>query len=129
MTDELNKKILIVDDEPTMRMIIRRILWQMGLRQVAEACDGKEALCRLKAEHYAIVVVDWNMPHLSGIELLRAIRAIPSLQQTPVLMVTAEDNQSKVVEAIEAGVNQYVIKPFTPKQFEEKVRHIFDLSP
>ena len=128
MNIDHSQKILVVDDEPTMRMIIERILRQMQFSHVVLASDGKQAMDKLEKEPYALVVADWNMPNLSGLELLRAIRANPKLQTIPVLMVTAEDNHQKVLEAIKAGVNHYILKPFTTTQFEEKVGQILGRS-
>ncbi len=121
-----NMRILVVDDFSTMRRIVKSIVKQLGFNNVDEAEDGKQALEMLKGGKYGFVVSDWNMPNMTGIDLLRAIRADPGLKDTPVLMVTAETEKQIVVDAIQAGVNNYVVKPFTPQVFEEKMNKIFE---
>jgi len=121
-----NMRILVVDDFSTMRRIVKSIVKQLGFNNVDEAEDGKQALEMLKGGKYGFVVSDWNMPNMTGIDLLRAIRADPDLKDTPVLMVTAETEKQIVVDAIQAGVNNYVVKPFTPQVFEEKMNKIFE---
>nr|WP_268748160.1 chemotaxis response regulator CheY [Methyloterricola oryzae] len=119
-------RILVVDDFSTMRRIVKSIVKQLGFNNVDEAEDGKQALEMLKGGKYGFVVSDWNMPNMTGIDLLRAIRADPDLKDTPVLMVTAETEKQIVVDAIQAGVNNYIVKPFTPQVFEEKMNKIFE---
>lgn len=121
-----NMRILVVDDFSTMRRIVKSIVKQLGFNNVDEAEDGKQALEMMKAGKYGFVVSDWNMPNMTGIDLLRAIRADPDLKDTPVLMVTAETEKQIVVDAIQAGVNNYIVKPFTPQVFEEKMNKIFE---
>ncbi|WP_045223589.1 chemotaxis response regulator CheY [Methyloterricola oryzae] len=121
-----NMRILVVDDFSTMRRIVKSIVKQLGFNNVDEAEDGKQALEMLKGGKYGFVVSDWNMPNMTGIDLLRAIRADPDLKDTPVLMVTAETEKQIVVDAIQAGVNNYIVKPFTPQVFEEKMNKIFE---
>lgn len=123
---DLNMKILVVDDFSTMRRIVKSIVKQLGFNNIDEAEDGKQALEMLKGGKYGFVVSDWNMPNMTGIDLLRAIRADPELKDTPVLMVTAETEKQIVVDAIQAGVNNYIVKPFTPQVFEEKMNKIFE---
>lgn len=118
-------KVLVVDDFATMRKIIRNILKQIGFEQIIEAEDGHAALQVLKHEPVGLVVTDWNMPNLSGIELLRQIRQNPQTAKVPVLMVTAEGLKENVLEAVKAGVNNYVVKPFTAEVFQEKIEAIF----
>ena len=124
MADQ-NMKILTVDDFSTMRRIIRNMLRQLGYSNVVEAEDGAEALSLLQREKVDFVISDWNMPHMNGLDLLKAIRADDNLKPLPVLLVTAEALKENVVEALKAGVNNYVIKPFTAETLKEKIDAIF----
>jgi two-component system, chemotaxis family, chemotaxis protein CheY len=124
MTDH-NMKILIVDDFSTMRRIIRNMLRQLGYINMVEAVDGAEALSLLQREKVDFVISDWNMPNMSGLDLLKAIRADENLKPIPVLLVTAEALKENVVEAVKAGVNNYVVKPFTAETLKEKIDAIF----
>ena len=117
--------VLIVDDAPTMRRIVRSLLREIGIRNVREAEDGIVALEELKQRRADLVVSDWNMPQMSGIELLRAIRGDDGLKDIPVLMVTAESKKENIMEAVQAGVNNYIVKPFNAKTLEEKLTKIF----
>lgn len=119
-------RILVVDDFSTMRRIIKAILKQLGYDDIEEAEDGKQAYEKLKAGKFDFVVSDWNMPNMTGIELLRAVRSDPALKDMPFLMVTAETEKHIVVEAIQAGVSNYIVKPFTAKLFEEKMDKILE---
>lgn len=119
-----NTKFLIVDDFPTMRRIVKNLLGDLGYTNTVEADDGSTALPILKAGGIEFVVTDWNMPDMTGLELLKAIRAEPSLASLPVLMVTAEANKEQIVEAAQAGVNGYIIKPFTAETLKEKLDRI-----
>ena len=123
---DLKIKILIVDDFSTMRRIVKNILKQIGYTDIDEAEDGNGALVKLRQDKYDLVVSDWNMPNMSGLDLLKAIRADNGLNGIPVLMVTAEAKKENVVEAIKAGVNNYVVKPFTAEILKEKIEKIFD---
>jgi two-component system, chemotaxis family, chemotaxis protein CheY len=125
MPADLNMKILVVDDMSTMRRIVKNILKQLGFSNMEEAENGQEALQKLKADTYGFVVSDWNMPVMPGIEMLRAIRADDTLKHIPVLMVTAEAQKENLIEAIQAGVNNYVVKPFTAETMQEKINKIF----
>jgi two-component system, chemotaxis family, chemotaxis protein CheY len=118
-------KVLIVDDFATMRKIVRNILKQIGFEDISEAEDGNAALQVLKNDTIGLVVTDWNMPNMTGLDLLRNIRQDPKLGQTPVLMVTAEGLKENVLEAVKAGVNNYVVKPFTAEVLQEKIEAIF----
>ncbi len=118
-------KVLVVDDFATMRKIVRNILKQIGFENITEAEDGHVALQILKTENVGLVVTDWNMPNLSGLDLLRQIRQNPQTAKVPVLMVTAEGLKENVLEAVKAGVNNYVVKPFTAEVFQEKIEAIF----
>ena len=124
MADQ-NMKILTVDDFSTMRRIIRNMLRQLGYNNIVEAEDGAEALSLLQREKVDFVISDWNMPNMSGLDLLKAIRADDNLKPLPVLLVTAEALKENVVEALKAGVNNYVIKPFTAETLKEKIDAIF----
>jgi two-component system chemotaxis response regulator CheY len=125
MPADLNMKILVVDDMSTMRRIVKNILKQLGFANMEEAENGQEALAKLRTDSYGFVVSDWNMPVMAGIEMLRAIRADEKLKHIPVLMVTAEAQKENLIEAIQAGVNNYVVKPFTAEVMQEKIGKIF----
>ena len=125
MPADPNMKILVVDDMSTMRRIVKNIMKQLGFANVEEAENGKDALDKLKAEAFGFVISDWNMPVMTGIELLRAIRADDKLKALPVLMVTAEAQKENLVEAIQAGVSNYIVKPFTAEVLQEKMNKIF----
>ncbi|MCC6501698.1 MAG: chemotaxis response regulator CheY [Deltaproteobacteria bacterium] len=114
-------KILVVDDFSTMRRIIRNILREIGYNNVDEADDGSTALEKLKSSKFDFVVTDWNMPNMPGIELLKAIRQDEVLKNTPVLMVTAEAAKENVVTAVAAGVNNYIVKPFTAAALKDRI--------
>lgn len=118
-------KILVVDDFATMRRIIKNILKQLGYTNADEADDGSSALTKLKAAKFDFVITDWNMPNMSGLELIKAIRADDGLKHIPILMVTAEAMKENIVEAIKAGVSNYIVKPFTAEVMKEKLDKIF----
>lgn len=120
-------KILIVDDFSTMRRIIKNLLRDLGFNNTSEADDGLTALPMLKAGSFDLLVTDWNMPGMQGIDLLKAVRADEdeNLKNIPVLMVTAEQKKEQIVEAAQAGVNGYVVKPFTALILKEKLEKIF----
>ncbi|HBG46129.1 MAG TPA: response regulator [Deltaproteobacteria bacterium] len=116
-----NMKILVVDDFSTMRRIIKNILREIGYNNVDEADDGTTALEKLRTGKFDFVVTDWNMPNMPGIDLLKHIRQDDSLKNTPVLMVTAESAKENVVTAVQAGVNNYIVKPFTAAALKERI--------
>jgi len=118
-------RILLVDDMATMRRIIGTILSQLGFKNVDEAEDGEVALQKLKEGNYDFVITDWNMPNMTGLELVQAIRSDEKLKGLPVLMVTAEAKKENVIAAIKAGVNNYIVKPFTPETLKKKIDDIF----
>jgi two-component system chemotaxis response regulator CheY len=118
--------ILIVDDFSTMRRIIKNLLRDLGYTNTAEADDGKTALPMLQSGNFDFLVTDWNMPGMTGIELLKHVRADAKLKTMPVLMVTAEAKRDQIVEAAQAGVNGYVVKPFTAAALKEKIERIFE---
>ncbi len=119
-------KILIVDDFSTMRRIIKNLLRDLGFNNTAEADDGNTALPMLQKGNYDFLITDWNMPGMKGIDLLKAVRADPKLATLPVLMVTAERTRENIVLAAEAGVNGYIVKPFTALTLDEKMERIFE---
>lgn len=125
MPADPNMKVLVVDDMVTMRRIVKNILKQLGFSNIDEAENGQEGLQKLRAEPFGFVVSDWNMPVMTGIDMLRAIRADDKLKAIPVLMVTAEAQQANLVEAIQAGVSNYIVKPFTAETMQEKLQKIF----
>ena len=122
---DVNMKVLIVDDFATMRRIVKNILRQLGFRNISEADDGKTALQALKKEKFDLILSDWNMPEMPGIELLKAVRADDELKDIPFLMVTAEAEKGNIVEAVKLGVSNYKIKPFTAETMSEKLGKIF----
>ena len=122
---DFSMKVLVVDDFSTMRRIVKNTLRQIGFTTIEEAEDGQKAYDRLVSEKFDFVVSDWNMPNMTGIDLLRKVRATPQIKDIPFLMVTAEAKQENIVEAIKAGVSNYIVKPFTVATLDEKVRKIF----
>jgi len=117
-------KILVVDDFPTMRRIIKNLLKQLGYENIEEAEDGIQAYSKLKNNGFEFIVSDWNMPNMDGFELLKKVRSDPQLKDIPFLMVTAEAEKDKVIEAIKAGVSNYIVKPFTAEVLREKMDRI-----
>jgi two-component system chemotaxis response regulator CheY len=118
-------KFLVVDDFSTMRRIVRNLLKELGYTNAEEAEDGVVALNMLRANKFDFVVSDWNMPNMTGIELLKNIRADESLKNLPVLMITAEARKENIIEAAQAGANGYIVKPFTAATLDEKLTKIF----
>ncbi len=119
-------KILIVDDFSTMRRIIKNLLRDLGFTNTIEADDGQSALPLLKAGSIDFLITDWNMPGMTGIDLLKTVREDPNIKQIPVLMVTAEAKREQIIAAAQAGVNGYVVKPFTATVLKEKIDKIFE---
>lgn len=119
-------KILIVDDFSTMRRIIKNLLRDLGFNNTQEADDGNTGLPMLQSGNFDFLVTDWNMPGMTGIELLRAVRADDRLKDLPVLMVTAEAKKEQIVMAAQEGVNGYIVKPFTAQTLKEKIEKIFE---
>lgn len=124
MSVNKNLKILIVDDFATMRKVIRNLLKQGGFENVVEAEDGVAALKILQSQKVDFVISDWNMPNMSGLELLKAVRGSDDLKELPFLMVTAEALKDNVVAAVKAGVSNYIVKPFTAEVLNEKIEKI-----
>jgi two-component system chemotaxis response regulator CheY len=117
-------KFLVVDDSLTMRRIVVNALKAIGYDSVIEAADGKEAFGKLQAEGADFVISDWNMPEMNGLELVKTIRSSSTLSDTPVLMVTTRGNKDDVIEAMQARVNNYIVKPFTPQALKEKLDQV-----
>lgn len=123
---DLSMKLLVVDDFSTMRRIVKNLLKQIGYVNIEEAEDGVQAFSKLKAGSIDFIISDWNMPNMDGLELLKNVRNDPQLKDIPVLMVTAEAEKEKVVAAIQAGVNNYIVKPFTGEVLKEKIDKILE---
>lgn len=121
-----NMKFLVVDDFSTMRRIVRNLLKELGYTNVDEAEDGVAALQKLEGGNFQFVVTDWNMPNMTGIELLKTIRAHAGLKHMPVLMITAEAKKENIIEAAQSGASGYIVKPFTAATLEEKLGKIFE---
>jgi two-component system chemotaxis response regulator CheY len=117
-------KILAVDDSPTMRRIIVNTLKRAGFENVAEATDGKDALAKLKTDKFGFVITDWNMPEMDGLSFVNAMRADPEFKAMPVLMITTRSVKEDIIEAMKAGVNNYIVKPFTPETLAEKINQV-----
>lgn len=126
MAADTKMHVLVVDDFATMRRIITNVLKQLGYETILEAEDGAKALQIMETERVDFVITDWNMPQMSGLDLLLAIRASEDKKHIPVLMVTAEAMQENIVKAAQAGVNNYIIKPFDAKTLSEKINKIFE---
>ena len=117
-------KVLVVDDYSTMRRIIRNLLTQIGYSEIDEAADGTEALQKLRAVHYGLVISDWNMEPMTGFDLLKQVRADDKLKTTPFIMVTAESKTENVVAAKQAGVDNYIVKPFNATTLQQKINSV-----
>lgn len=117
-------KVLIVDDFATMRRILKNILKKIGFTNIIEADDGSNALKVLEKEKVDLVISDWNMPKMTGLELLKAVRSNAAFKDLPFLMVTAEAQKQNIIEAVQAGVSNYVVKPFTEEVITEKLEKI-----
>ena len=118
-------RFLVVDDFSTMRRILRNLLKELGFTNVDEAEDGQAALHKLRSQTFDFVVSDWNMPNMTGIELLRNVRADAQLKHLPFLMITAEAKRENIIEAAQAGASGYIVKPFTAATLEEKLGKVF----
>lgn len=119
-----NLKILAVDDSPTMRRIIINTLKRAGYKDVIEASDGKDALAKMKVESVNFIITDWNMPDMDGLTLVTNLRSSAEYKEVPILMVTTRSVKDDIVEALKAGVNNYIVKPFTPDTLKEKIEQI-----
>ncbi len=127
MTDIATAKILVVDDSSTMRRILKNTLSQCGFTDVDEAGDGAEALVKCAEKQYDCVLTDWNMPEVDGLELATRLRADPKYAKTPIMMVTTEGGKKDVMEALIKGVNDYIVKPFTPDLVKGKMMKLLGL--
>lgn len=125
MALDKNMKVLVVDDFSTMRRIVKNILRQLGFNNILEADDGSTGLDILQKEKIDLIISDWNMPKMTGLELLKAVRGDDALRDIPFLMVTAEAQQENIIEAVKAGVNNYIVKPFTAETLGKKIEQIY----
>jgi two-component system chemotaxis response regulator CheY len=119
-----NLKILAVDDSPTMRRIIINTLKRAGFSDVVEATDGKDALAKMKVEDFNFIITDWNMPEMDGLSFVTNLRSNDEYDKLPILMVTTRSVKDDIIEAMKAGVNSYIVKPFTPDTLREKINQI-----
>jgi two-component system, chemotaxis family, chemotaxis protein CheY len=117
-------KILAVDDSPTMRRIIVNTLKRAGFEDVTEASDGKDAMAKMKVEQFNFVITDWNMPEMDGLTFVTQIRSQDEFKDMPILMVTTRSVKDDIIEAMKAGVNNYIVKPFTPETLGEKINQV-----
>lgn len=124
MAVDMSMNILIVDDYKTMLRIIRNLLKQLGFENVDEATDGGAALVKIRERQYGLVISDWNMEPMTGIELLREVRSDEKVNQTPFIMITAESKTENVVAAKQAGVNNYIVKPFNAETLKKKMSSV-----
>ncbi len=125
MAYDTNMKVLVVDDFATMRRIVKNILTQLGFKNIIEADDGATAVDLLKTQKVDLIISDWNMPKMTGLELLQHVRADPAMANTPFVMVTAEAQQDNIILAVKAKVSQYIVKPFTAETLGEKLEKVF----
>ncbi|MCS7212934.1 MAG: response regulator [Candidatus Calescibacterium sp.] len=117
-------RILIVDDHEPMRKIIKNILRQIGLEDMDEAIDGRDAVKKMKEKNFDIVLLDWNMPGMTGLDVLKIIKSDQNLKNIPVIMVTAESSKEKIIEAVNFGVTDYIVKPFTAEVLKKKIEEV-----
>ena len=122
--DLSNYTVLVADDFSTMRRIVSNLLREAGVTQISEAEDGREALRKLEAGHFNFVVSDWNMPNMTGLELLQSVRSNPSLKHLPFLLITAEARKENIIDAAQAGADGYIVKPFTAATLNDKIAAI-----
>ena len=122
--DLSNYTVLVADDFSTMRRIVSNLLREAGVTQISEAEDGREALRKLEAGHFNFVVSDWNMPNMTGLELLQSVRSNPSLKHLPFLLITAEARKENIIDAAQAGADGYIVKPFTAATLNDKITAI-----
>jgi two-component system chemotaxis response regulator CheY len=125
MAVNLTMAVLVVDDYNTMVRIIRNLLKQLGFEDVDDASDGASALAKMRAKKYGLVISDWNMEPMTGYELLKEVRADPSLGEIPFILVTAESKTDNVIAAKKAGVNNYIVKPFNAQTLQYKIQSVF----
>ena len=125
MAVDLSMPVLVVDDYTTMIRIIRNLLQQLGFKDVDEATDGSAALNKMRVRRYGLVISDWNMEPMTGYDLLKQVRADPTLNSTPFIMVTAESKTANVIAAKQACVNNYIVKPFNAETLKSKIEAVF----
>jgi len=123
---DFDMKILVVDVFANMRRIVKGVLKQLGFKRIIEAGDGIVALQELKKENIGLIIADWNIPKMTGLGFLKAVRSDQSLKDIPFIMVTAEGEKENVIEAVKAGVSNIIIKPFTPETLKEKIENLLD---
>ena len=128
MAVDLSMSVLVVDDYNTMIRIIRNLLKQLGFQNIDDASDGSAALNKMRAKKYGLVISDWNMEPMTGYELLKQVRSDPSISATPFIMVTAESKTENVVAAKQAGVNNYIVKPFNADTLKTKIEAVFGVT-
>lgn len=126
MSIPFDTRVLVVDDFESMRRIVGQLLREMGFRDITLADDGATALALLRQDDFGLLLTDWHMPQMDGLELVRAVRADPRLNAIPILMVSAEATREQIIEAVRAGVNGYVVKPFTPQILRAKIGKLFE---
>ena len=125
MAVDMSMPVLVVDDYNTMIRIIRNLLKQLGFEDIDDAADGSAALAKMREKRYGLVISDWNMEPMTGYELLKEVRADPSLAKTPFIMVTAESKTENVIAAKKAGVDNYIVKPFNAQTLKAKIEAVF----
>ncbi len=123
-----NKKVIFVEDSPTMRRIIANSLNKIGITSITEAENGVDALDKIDAQDYDMIITDWNMPEMNGEELVKTLREKDKFKKTPILMITTRGMQDDVMTAIKIGVNGYIVKPFTPEVLKKKIAELFSES-
>jgi two-component system, chemotaxis family, chemotaxis protein CheY len=128
MEFDLSMPILVVDDYSTMIRIIRNLLKQIGFENVDDANDGSAALAKMQGKQYGLIISDWNMEPMTGYDLLREVRANPSLSKTPFIMITAESKTENVIAAKKAGVSNYIVKPFNAATLKTKMEAVFEVG-
>ena len=119
-----NPKFLVVDDSITVRRIITNTLKTIGFHEVLEATNGKEALAKIEQSPVDFIITDWNMPEMNGLEFTKSVRADAKVSSLPILMITTRGTEADVIEALEAKVSSYIVKPFTPQELKEKINGI-----
>lgn len=125
MPADLNIKILVVDDFATMRKIVINLLGQLGYKNIEQADDGSSALKKIKEEKFDFIISDWNMPKMTGLELLKTVKGDENFKDIPFMLITAEALKGNIMAAIQAGANDYIVKPFNAATLEEKIKRIF----
>lgn len=130
MNEGSTLKIMVVDDSSTMRRIIKNTLNRLGYKDLLEAADGAEAweIMKQHKDDIGVLITDWNMPNMNGLELVKKVRSQPEFEDIPIIMVTTEGGKAEVITALKAGVNNYIVKPFTPQVLKEKLEAVLGLN-